>query len=473
MKHCIHCGKPIKETEAFCKNCGHKVNNTSTEQQIGSNDIKPTQPKVQKAKKPVSKKTKILIGSLITVIILLFAAYKTLEYLNRPSELVDSFNKALNEKEIKTLNTYLKKADTDIKIDEKETKKFIDYLYENPDELSELKRALKSDAKRLDNKEHLKTNSEQMLNVKKQGKKWLIFDNYVIQPKAIYLELSADVDNVTVSFEGEPDKKLKETNKQYTIGPFLPYEYTVNAVNKTDYATVEKKETKDPISDLSGKYITFDFEIEGDYVQIYTDYDDATIFINGKDTGVTVEDNDIIQPIEDNGSMRIHLERDSSGEKLKSNAVTINSSVANGYLEINFDSDNDDYGFNDDDDVDENSDDQDNVAYKEDIKDVINQHYQDIKNRDFQSAYQYFSEQKRSEITVDEWKKGYPAYIYENTTDIQDIKLTDDTHAIANMKLYSHSEEDGTETEDTFSGHLEFVKENGTWKLAKSKLEKE
>lgn len=475
MKHCINCGEPITEHELFCKNCGHKQKNDYTENQGASTPINNQQ--TEKApQKPNSKKTKIIVSSLILAIILLFAAYKTIEYTNRPSKLVETFSKDLDDKKVKALNKHFLQSDTDIKINEKETKKFVDYLYENPDELNELKTSLKKEAVHFEKNNKVSYDKDDLLTLNKNGKKWFLFDNYVIKPKAVYLNFSSDENNVIAKMDNQADKKLKKPDKTYTVGPFLPYEYTVKALNKTDYATVEDEEEKDPLNDLTGKYIAFDFEVEGDSVEIYTDYEDATIFINGKDTGVTVSENPTIQPIQTDGSMRIYLQRTSDDEdkKIKSNTISINSANTNDIVEIYFDSENDTMDDMRSTDSSEEADHEDNQYYEEDITEVIQDHYSNIENGNFNSAFQAFSAQKRSESSVDQWSKAYPDFIYTNTPTINNIKSIDKTHAVANIDLHSsYQQENDEESVKNFTGDLRFVKENSTWKLDKSKLKEE
>src|SRR5699024_805517 len=376
MKHCINCGNQLENNEIFCTNCGTK----QQEQHPPSPEVKQEHQPPQKNKK-LSMKTKIIFISIIAFIILLFASYKVIEHINRPSQLVQTFIQNVEDDNYKEIQSSLQDSGTDIKLNEKNVKEFVTYLKDQPDYWNTLKAELNDMAEQYekDNTEAV-THDESiapLLSVSTNGKKWLLFNHYAIKPKEIYVKLTSDMDNTTVIIAPDSETKLKKAEKSYTAGPFLPYEQTAKATYKTDFATTKDETTGDPLTDLEGKYLHYDFSVQGNVVYISTDDEDATIFVNGKSTKQTVGDDSVFGPINTDGSMRIHLERNGKdGKKEKSNNVTLHSSNTDEYIELYFDEETDDdyetsASFEEDDEEDE-------------VTDVIESHYKDIENEDFE-----------------------------------------------------------------------------------------
>src|SRR5699024_1997023 len=107
------------------------------------------------------------------------------------------------------------------------------------------------------------------------------------------------------------------------------------------------------------------------------------------------------------------------------------------------------------------------------VTEVIEAHYKDIENGDFQEAYDAFSNKKRSAMSKDNWAKEFPT-VYVNEATVHNVIFKDDTHDIADIPLYSESEaDDGTEAEQTFTGTWDGVIEHGNWQLDSSSLKEE
>lgn len=466
MKHCINCGNELENSEQFCTNCGTK----QEAQHTPSPESKPENHPPEKRKK-MSTKTKMIFISLIALIVLLFVGYKIIEYINRPTQLVQTFIEDVEDQNYKAVQAALEDSGTDIKLNEQNVKAFLTYLEEQPDYWNTLKQELNETATQneKDQMDSADQDDASLLTLATNGKKWLLFNHYVIKPKEIYVKLTSDMDNTVVHIGAESETKLKKAEKTYTAGPFLPYEQTAKATYKTDFSTTEDEAIGDPLTDLEGKYLHYDFSVQGNVVYISTDDEDATIFVNGKNTNEKVGDDSVFGPINTDGTMRIHLERKGkNGKKEKSNNVTLQSSDSDEYIELYFDEDVDDS-----DEEYETSTDFDEDDEEDEVTEVIEAHYKDIENGDFQEAYDAFSNKKRSAMSKDNWAKEFPT-VYVNEATVHNVIFKDDTHAIADITLYSESEDDdGTELEQTFTGTWDVVKENGNWKLDSTSLKEE
>src|SRR5699024_10363803 len=173
MKHCINCGNQLENNEIFCTNCGTK----QQEQHPPSSEVNQEHQPPKKNKK-LSMKTKIIFISIIAFIILLFASYKVIEHINRPSQLVQTFIQNVEDDNYKEIQSSLQDSGTDIKLNEKNVKEFVTYLKDQPDYWNTLKAELNDMAEHYekDNTEAV-TNDESiapLLSVTSNRKKFML-----------------------------------------------------------------------------------------------------------------------------------------------------------------------------------------------------------------------------------------------------------------------------------------------------------
>ena len=92
---CEECGAKNNKGTAFCEECGHKL-------PVEVKEAKATkeEPKKEKvAKKPISKKTKILVGVIAVVVAALVGTYFYLSSLFTPEKIALKYFKAYANKD--------------------------------------------------------------------------------------------------------------------------------------------------------------------------------------------------------------------------------------------------------------------------------------------------------------------------------------------------------------------------------------
>ena len=111
--------------------------------------------------------------------------------------------------------------------------------------------------------------------------------------------------------------------KEQTYGPFLPSEHTVKAIYKGKYANVTDQKDLDPKADAADHNLYADLDLTGDHVTIYSDYDDAIVYVNGKSTGKRAGNITEFGPVETDGSTKISAKLKLPSVTVKSNEVAI------------------------------------------------------------------------------------------------------------------------------------------------------
>ncbi|MEH7745006.1 hypothetical protein V7659_08110, partial [Neobacillus drentensis] len=107
-----------------------------------------------------------------------------------------------------------------------------------------------------------------------------------------------------------------------TFGPYLIGEYKLKALYKGKYATLDKEEVIDP-KNINSKEIEVKVTLPENYLSIYSDENEAYLFVNGKNTNQRIGEIDQFGPVVFDGSITIHAETEINGNVIKSNEITL------------------------------------------------------------------------------------------------------------------------------------------------------
>ncbi|MNS15525.1 Membrane-associated protein TcaA [compost metagenome] len=330
MAFCKECGSTLQENAAFCKECGTRagqVRETSAPAQLQRSAVPVTE---SIPSKPMSKRTKWTLISAGALIIVLIAGYKTGEYLLSKERLVSRFELALQAKDSKKVASLLTSNDKQLIIDEASVKNLMSYLEKHPDEQNSLIQDLKSQAKQSDEA----SSSSGSINLEKEGKKLLIYNNYELNVTPVYLKLGTNYKDVSLLVDG---KEVTKSNKEYyekTVGPYVPGTYKLEARLKTDFVDLVKSEEVDLFG--SGSEYSEDLELQGEDVTISMGLGaesglKGSLFINGKDVGLDPFKQSSFGPVMTDGSVKLAIEGDYPWGKMRTDEVAINGS----YVEVN------------------------------------------------------------------------------------------------------------------------------------------
>lgn len=264
------------------------------------------------------------------LIVVLGALYFTGSYLTDGSRLAAKFEKAVKAGDAQTVAAMLKPGEKDFSITKETVKPLIDLLKEDTAKRNEIVDDIRAQAalyKKKNSSVVASSYADSLIQVKKSGKQFLIFNDYDLQIKPIYVNVYTNYNGTKISVNGT---ELATSDKDYfdgKIGPLMPGENTITAKFEGEYATLESEQVltlDDPL-----EYYDADLELKGKEIYVTSNNQDAAIFINGKDTGLTTSDYEGIGPITLDGSIKVHLEKEFPWGLVKSDAVPINSEDIN------------------------------------------------------------------------------------------------------------------------------------------------
>ena len=490
MVFCNNCGTKLKEGASFCGECGTVVTKpkpsatpsvTSTNEQPVTNTVQSpnrSTNRPQPASKPMSKKAKILTGIVATVAILLIGSYYFISHMFAPQSVANGFLDAIEEEDVQKVKEYVTEGQRGLSVNDDQVKSYINYLLEDTRVLSDISDQLNRDVELLESDTlPVVGNDKDSTTVKlvQMGKKWFIFDHYVVQVEPMYVNINSTEDNTDIMI-GNEKLATVSSDKKKTIGPLLPGEYEIKAVVNGEYGAVEQvKEIN--FSEEYSPELNVDFIWSDFYVELYHWYgDEAILFVNGKSTDQTVEEVDMLGPILKDGSVKVSIQMGTQ----KSKEVPIKKGMD--YYEFPLD----DIGMNDEEmeeestkeSPDESSDEKstskssDTRSEEAAIISAIHGHYDGITKRNYTGAYDYFSSSRKSKVTLSGWEKGFEKTIGDEVKVIN-VTSVDGDSAKAYIEMTSYDDEgDGTVLVQEWGGYWNLIKENGAWKLDVPDLEK-
>ncbi|MBU3182992.1 zinc ribbon domain-containing protein [Clostridium psychrophilum] len=345
MKFCSKCGNEINEDQTFCTTCGNDLKNestnetppieenTSTENSLPKEEyqrIKDTNPaqKHTTSNNKLTKKSKISIIVAAVLIVAIIAIVQVGNYLSDPKKLEARFQKDVVTNNVSDLANTLYCNDTRLTVDNKNVVPLLDYFKKNPSYYDEVIENLNNDALSPKDLSNINISSSNTLTLTNIGKKFLIFPNYKINVKPSFVDITTTVKDVNFSLNNTQIGKSDTDKSTKEFGPYIPGTYLILANYKGKYVTLNHPYQVDLIKTSNGTATLSVFE-DMNYLNISSDYPDAKIFVNSKDTNVKVSDATNFGPVDT--SSKIYATTVIGGKTLKSEE----QSTTSGETDIN------------------------------------------------------------------------------------------------------------------------------------------
>ncbi|UBH15344.1 TcaA second domain-containing protein [Macrococcus armenti] len=324
MKYCINCGNEIKPGQKVCTKCG-----TPVEQKQVNNEV----PKQQKPmpvhnsspapapRKPMSKKTKMMLISALAGLILLIGLYKIIESQYDPVSVANKVSDAVKDKNADKLSELVTSNGEDI--DKSEAKAFIDYLYDN-DEAHLFIENVKAHTKSMKETKYPTVTiyneyENELLRVAQDGKTLGLFQKYAFSIPTHQISLDArEMSKLKYKLKGKEQSVDLESGKNVKLGTLPLGNYKIPATKE-----VEGKKFDGNLVVNMGDGMTVEEEFEYTYLQIHAEntysLDDSAykIFINGKEVE-NHEDNNVVGPFEIGEEIDVQAKGTADGKEFKS-----------------------------------------------------------------------------------------------------------------------------------------------------------
>lgn len=317
MAYCENCGNKVNPGDRFCGECGAEITGNTKDQK--KNDLDYVKHSDSESANVVfklnwDKRTKIIASVLAGIILLLFIGVEVGKNLTSKDKVIKEFNQAIVKDDSDKLAKLMVSSDPRLKIDKDTLKPFLDYIHKNPSWLSSFITNIKNQASDLDNEDRSSNSLDALIgedysdseykdiSLKKDGKIFFLFDRYVFEVKPYFINVSADLKESEIFINGKSVGYYNEENSFKQFGPYLPGLYEIKATYKGDYASLETSAAIACMdvnaSNGSGREeMDVNLNFDPIYLNVSCNYPTATVVINGKDTGISVERANGIGPV--------------------------------------------------------------------------------------------------------------------------------------------------------------------------------
>lgn len=350
MKYCKHCGKEIQETAKFCNHCGKSLvdhmpsdkekpvdankeniatnaqtSSTETEDEPQEERVTPAQEKkaVPAKQKPKSKGLKFgLIGAAI-IFILLIGTYFVGKSATSASKLLKNFEIAIEENDVETLSSMLTVNHKELELTDESIEAFIQLFESKPSELTYLMNHLKSQI----NTDYVSPVGMSPVDVIKDGKAFIFFDNYTFSLNPVYIKVATNYKDTNIIINGEVLATSDSDNFNEDVGPLIPGEYVVEAVLDTGVFHLQEEEKVQAMDPGFSQYVNL--HLDGQDVSFnlstnrYNDLKSIILHINGKETEYNIAKNDRVGPLLIDGSMNVSFEAELPWGTVRTNDLPI------------------------------------------------------------------------------------------------------------------------------------------------------
>lgn len=257
----------------------------------------------------VERKLKLSIISLFIFIILitLFSGFTLSK-----ERVLKRFELALINGNSNSLAKYVKLKDKDISA--KDLKPLIDGYDKNKLRINKIVNEIRKNGE-----------SE---NFKLKSKKGFLYEKYYIDINTINVKFITNINDINVEFS---NKRFNLTDEaEFNV---LPGEYLLSYKYKTKYGDISESKS---INLMEDKRI--EINIDANYITLYSNYDDAKVFINNIDTGLISNDIKGYGPIPKDKDIKIFIQREFPWGTINSEEVSIRN---NQYINLNINMVND------------------------------------------------------------------------------------------------------------------------------------
>lgn len=267
----------------------------------------------------MNRKKEILIGSLIIVAIVLFFGIKILDLSFDRDGVLEKIDEAIVEGDRDYLRSHIEVRGLDRDLTDEEVEK--------------IGEALKDISVYSLNDQ--KDDPDANIYTKKKGKERLIFDKYIIVLKPYDLTISQNLPGTKVFIDGKEVGEFEE-DEEFVYRDLLPGKHEVKISYQGDYAQMEVEEELLALKQSNDNELYLNIEARGRYIYVESNLEEATLFVNGEDTGLNIYSEEKFGPIDENKKIKISARAKVEGVEYKSDVVEIDKNSGD-YHSLNID----------------------------------------------------------------------------------------------------------------------------------------
>src|SRR5690625_2466465 len=345
MKFCIKCGEKLKEDINFCTACGTPVERSADQINTGQEEEKTSESEVSKSpsiasptetqtggkktktesvpdsKKPMSKKSKILLSIVAVLAIILFGTHTWLKSYFDPMNDLLAMNEAISNDDMDTFLSYIEFED-DVILDKES---FFEYIKE--EEWNEIRTAYshliereKENPTPLD-KEIQSVTGDLLFHVKNKPIFMGLYNKYKLRAVPTKLYVYSNLENTEVTIK-DTTLTIEQAEEYEEVGKIYPGEYDFKAITENEYGEFSYEDTA--LFFPGEEELEIQFAHESYYISATHGFEDAILFIDDKSIKQKIADIEYLGPFPEDSNSKLHAEwKNSSEDVVRSNSVIL------------------------------------------------------------------------------------------------------------------------------------------------------
>ncbi|AVR00085.1 hypothetical protein OBCHQ24_14055 [Oceanobacillus iheyensis] len=319
MPYCKNCGTRLKTEDRFCTECGEASQQADT--------IGPT--RGSKPRNPMKKHTKVLLLIIGVLCLSLFIAHKMLDSYFSPMKQIQAMDEAISEEQAGAFLDHVQ-VDEDALLNKEA---YLQYIKETEwdhvkEQFMQIVESEEQQPTKLE-KKIISSNGTELFRVKPKSVVLGLYTTYTFKAVPVELVVSSSMDNAEVTIDRVTEKlKLEEPT---TITTVYPGTYTLTAKAENMFGEFAYEE--DLIVEAADQHEVY-AEFSGYTQSIYSNQMEASLFMNGKDTGKKLNEFDFLGPFPEENELEFHAEwKAPDGSVLKTDTL---QSQADGWYDLDF-----------------------------------------------------------------------------------------------------------------------------------------
>lgn len=340
MKFCTKCGTKLQSGSSVCPNCGYdsvshryiklddgtesgqSLNNSDgTEAGNDAEDDSIDDTSIIDSREISNsigdlRKKKIVFWSAVAIVLICTFVFAG-KFMSSPGRTVAAFENAVNKNDPGDLSRVMYTYDGRIKMTSDAVKPLIQSFKTTPSEFTDIINNLNNQVLNLKNGgAENRTNS---LYITEAGRTMFFFPKYKIAFNPVFLTITSSVKGADILVNDEKVAQADSGSFSKQFGPYVPGIYKVEGRASGAFGKMDKSTNVDFIKSKKQKAAVS--ALKGIYLDVNSDYTNNEVYIDGKDTGRSVNSGDKMGPVASGAS--IYAIVNYNGEQVKSSVFNL------------------------------------------------------------------------------------------------------------------------------------------------------
>lgn len=255
----------------------------------------------------MNRKHEVIIGLLITICIVGFLGISMFNNIVDKNMLIGRLSEAIEKQDVKYLKDYIKIEGVEQSIDQETLADIVKILKDN-NVHNNLMRYYHS--------------PEPNIYLKDDGKEKLILNKYTLVLKPYNLTIKSNVPESKVFIDGKEVGIFEKDSYTFEYPNLLPGTHTVKLVYEGEYGDISSEE-KITCFNEHEESIYHHQDLKANFVDIYSNREEATLYIDGKSTGINLSEGYTLGPLPTEKPLKISAKAKIDGKNYTSEEVTI------------------------------------------------------------------------------------------------------------------------------------------------------